>query len=113
MHALKRAEQSAGVVHVEARPVIANVKCHLTFLLDPSELYERLVSLSSKFDSVAEQVSQRDLQQPRIAESYQLRRDNELHTPLRLGVPQFARNTIRQCREVNWIQLHFVPSHAR
>ena len=71
------------------------------------------ITIVIPLDRVAEEVSQRDLQEPAIAESDKLRLNRELHRPFRLGIPQPCGNIIRQRREVNLIQLHFTPVHAR
>src|ERR1035438_1776783 len=54
VQSLKRAKQIAGVSHVEPRPVIANVKCHLTFLIHPAELDQRRVLRAGEFHRVAQ-----------------------------------------------------------
>src|ERR1035438_6675875 len=59
VQALKRAKQITGVSHVESRPIIANVKRHLTILFDLSELDQRRVLRAGKFHRVAQQVGQR------------------------------------------------------
>ena len=110
---LERAEQLAGVSHVESRTVVADeIDCLATLLFLPeSDL--RLVALRSELPSVAQKVREHDFQQALVALRHEIVFDVDRHRASGVARAQLCDDRARKLAQVDGLAAHLASGDAR
>src|SRR5256714_1303660 len=110
---LERAEQLAGVRHVEARAVVADeVDCLATLLLPPESDLRR-VALRGELPGVAQKVDEHDFQQSLVAARREPVLDVDRHRPLAIALAQLSDDRARELAQVDGLAAHLGSGDAR